>query len=286
MNVAARPRPGLAYPVDIRATAYEASAAREMPVRVYQPAGVGPFPAVVYVHGGVWTAGNRCSDGHLNESLASNGIVVLAIEVGQPPEVVYPDDIAQVRLAIQWARSHAAEFASRADWVGGLGNSTGGHRLLLSVLASTCPGAGEPVGQPQPALAQLRCLVLCWPVTDPLARYRWARERGAERLVRGHRAYWPDEAAMNEGSPLRIVEASRAGLPPLLLIHGTADANIPAGAQEKFAGAYQAAGGHVELHGYEGMPHNFIKARPQAAESRQALEMMTDFIWRAALCPA
>ena len=49
-------------------------------VRVYQPAGEGPFPALVDVHGGVWTNGDRSANEVMDRGLAESGIVVAAVE--------------------------------------------------------------------------------------------------------------------------------------------------------------------------------------------------------------
>ena len=59
--------------------------------------------------------------------------------------------------------------------------------------------------------ARLPYLVLCWPISDPLARYRMVKEKGNNRLVEAHDAYWASEAEMEEGNPLPILERGEAG---------------------------------------------------------------------------
>ena len=49
-------------------------------VRVYQPAGAGPFPALVDVHGGVWTNRDRSANEVMDRGLAESGIVVAAVD--------------------------------------------------------------------------------------------------------------------------------------------------------------------------------------------------------------
>src|ERR1700741_2905490 len=64
--------------------------------RFYRPEGVGPFPAVLEVHGGAWTSGDRLNNVAIGEYLAARGIVVLSIDFRMPPAVRYPATLADV----------------------------------------------------------------------------------------------------------------------------------------------------------------------------------------------
>src|SRR5665213_1231654 len=101
---------------------------------VYRPSGPGPFPALVDVHGGGWTSGDRFQDAAIDAALARAGILVVALDFRMPPDGVYPAPVADVNLAIRWLKVHAAEFATRPELVGGFGSSSGGHTLLLAAL--------------------------------------------------------------------------------------------------------------------------------------------------------
>ena len=82
--------------------------------------------------------------------------------------------------------------------------------------------------------------VVCWPVSDPLARYQMVRERANQQLVDAHHAFWADEAAMIEGSPFDIVSRGDAQqLPPLLIVQGTKDDNLTPDMQQRFVSAYR-----------------------------------------------
>ena len=54
-------------------------------LRLLKPAGDGPFPLVVQLHGGAWCRGDRANDTALNEALAKSGVVVAALEWRMPP---------------------------------------------------------------------------------------------------------------------------------------------------------------------------------------------------------
>ena len=91
--------------------------------------------------------------------------------------------------------------------------------------------------------------IACWPVADPLARYRAVVERGNDRLVEAHHQFWPSEEAMSEGSPQLILERGEAvERPPALIMQGTADDNLTPDMASNFAAAYTKAGGSIAFH--------------------------------------
>jgi acetyl esterase len=125
--------------------------------------------------------------------------------------------------------------------------------------------------------ACLDYVVVCWPISDPLARYRMAKQTGNERLVKNHHAFFADEATMAQASPQAILENGiTIKLPPALLIQGTADANVTPDMADKFAAAYAKAGGNITLRKFEGQPHTFASQNPTSPASIEALRLITD----------
>src|SRR5215831_1729614 len=160
------------------------AAAAPLLARFYRPEGPGPFPAVLEVHGGAWTAGDRLNNVAIGGYLAAHGVVVLSIDFRMPPAARYPETVADVNFGIRFLKANAERFATRADLVGGLGTSSGGHLLLLNALRPRDP---RYASHPLPgADASLAFAIVCWPVADPLARYRAVGERGNDRLVEAH----------------------------------------------------------------------------------------------------
>ena len=245
--------------------------------RFYRPEGAGPFPAVLEVHGGACTMGDRLNNVAIGEYLAAHGVVVLSIDFRMPPAVRYPETVADVNFGIRFLKANAEPFSTRTDLVGGLGTSSGGHLLLLNALCPRDPRyAAIPLAE---ADATLAFAVVCWPVADPLARYRAVRERGNQRLVDAHHQFWPSEEAMAEGNPQLILErGDPVEKPPALIMQGTADDNLTDDMASKFAAAYRKAGGSISLHSFEGQPHAFIGRDPAAPDARRALGLIADFI--------
>src|SRR6516165_4415629 len=102
--------------------------------RLYQPAGSGPFPAVLQIHGGAWNNKNRTDGQNTSLNLAAAGIVVLAIDFRNAPEAPYPASLQDIHYGVRWLKAYAGEFGSRAERVGIYGTSSGGHLALLAAM--------------------------------------------------------------------------------------------------------------------------------------------------------
>jgi acetyl esterase len=251
-----------------------------MLMRVAKPNGKGPFPAIVDIHGGGWVMGDRKQNAVIDDALAATGIVVAAPEFRMPPEGRYPVSIADVHLAIRWLKSNAVALGSQPQLVGGLGTSSGGHQLLLCMLRPSDPRFSALVlSQNEITDASLAYAVAAWPVADPLRRFQMAQERQVKNLLDAHVAYWQNEAAMAEGNPQLVLErGEHEKLPPLLVLQGTKDDNLPADMATRFVAAYRKAGGQATLEEFEDQPHTFVTRDPKSEASKQALELMEEFI--------
>ncbi len=268
------------HEVRVRDVEYLRTPGENWEARIYQPQGTGPFPALLFVHGGAWNAGDRTNQELMNNSLAASGLVVAAVDFRLAPGHAYPAQVADVNYATRWVKAHAAEFNARPDLVGGTGASSGGHTIMLSAMRPDDPRYGT---HSSPGLeghdATLDYVLLTWPVLDSHARYRYAEDSGLDRLVQSTENYFVNQDAMREGSPQGILDrGEEAALPPVLIIQGTADENVPLSIPEKFAASYRAAGGEIELELFPDMPHGFgQEPRPETA---RALGLMKRFVAR------
>ena len=269
------------HEIEVRDLEYRRDTSSPLLARLYRPQGSGPFPALIDVHGGAWAAGDRLNNAPLDAALAKSGIVVLAVDFRMPPQHRYPASIADIHYAIRWLKAHAGEFGSRRDLVAGIATSSGAHQLLLAALKPNDPRyAALPLAEAPREDASLPYLVLCWPISDPLARYRMVKEKGRTPLIQSHDAYWSSEAEMAEGNPQRIVESGEAvALPPAILLQGTGDDNVTPDMADRFVAAWRAKGGSIELHKFDGQPHTFVMRDPASDASRRATELARDFVF-------
>jgi acetyl esterase len=255
--------------------------------RLFKPRGDGPFPLVVDLHGGAWCRGDRLSDAPINEALARSGIVVAALDFRMPPIASYPASLADISYAIRWLKTRAATLGARADAVGILGVSSGAHQGMLLAMRprdpryTALPLAGG-------ADATVRCVVMCWPVIDPLSRYRYAKALKAkgqpypevvDRVLPSHDDYWKTEDAMAEGNPVLALERGEEGeRPPVLYVQGTRDVAHPRPDLERFVAHYRKAGGRVDLELVEGEAEGFINKHPDSPSSKSALDTIVAFL--------
>lgn len=248
--------------------------------RLYRPRGLTGFPSIVDVHGGAWTANDRLQNAAMDHVIASAGTAVLALDFRLAPASPYPASVADINLGIRWLKANIGRWGGDTSRIGGLGTSSGGHQLWLNVLRSRdVRYAAQKLADAEDVDASLGFVVVCWPISDPVARYRMARETGNARLVKNHDAFFLTEAAMAEANPQAILESGEArDLPPALLIQGTADANVTPDMADRFAAAYTRAGGRITLRKFDGQPHTFISQNPTSPASLEALGLITQFI--------
>lgn len=272
-----------AYDVSVEDITYRATEAGPLLARLYRPAGKGPFPALVSVHGGRWVSADRLTNTVIDQALAQAGIVTLALDFRMPPAVRYPEPVADINFAIRWLKQSAQRLGSTPALVGGIGTSSGGHQLMLNVLRPRDPRYAAIPLPGSEADATLPYVIACWPVLDPLARYRMAKQKNMELHVKSHDAYWQDEASMAEGNPQLIVERGESkSLPPLLLVQGTGDTTVPPEMTQLFADAYRAKGGEAVLETFAGKAHTFITQEPNDPLSKDAIAGIIRFVQRQA----
>ena len=245
-------------------------------VRVYQPAGAGPFPALVDVHGGVWTNGDRFANEVIDRGLAESGMLVAAVDFRRSPNHPYPAQVADVNFATRWLKSQAASFNADESTVGGIGGSSGGHTVLLSAMRPHHLDYSYIDLPESDADATLKYLLLAWPIVDPYSRYRFVQETGNDRIIGLSEGYFLTADAMKEASPFHILQRGETPtLPPALIVQGTADNNLPVPVTEQFVAAYREAGGDIELELFPDMPHLF--ANTPGHESDRAILLMKKF---------
>jgi acetyl esterase len=248
--------------------------------RLYRPHGITGFVSVVNVHGGAWVANDRLQMAVINQAIAASGTAVLALDFRMPPVATYPASISDINLGIRWLKANIGKWGGDAHRVGGIAGSSGGHQLWLNVMRPRDPRyTAHKLSDADGVDASLDFVVVCWPISDPVARYKMARETGNERLVKNHDAYFLTEAAMAEANPQTILESGEAkNLPPALLIQGTADNNVTPDMADRFVAAYSKAGGKITLRKFEGQPHTFIVLNPTSAASIEAIDLIVDFV--------
>lgn len=120
---------------------YAVRGAEELKLDIIRPAtGDGPFPAVVCIHGGAWRGGKRGDMHSIMRSLASRGYIAVSPQYRLCPKEIFPAQVHDVKEAMRWVRSHAAEQKIDPERIAALGASAGAHLALM--LGVTDPNDG------------------------------------------------------------------------------------------------------------------------------------------------
>jgi acetyl esterase len=269
-----------AYEFMVKDLVYQRAGGKERLARLYQPAGTGPFPAVLQVHGGAWNEKNRFDGQNAALDLAEAGIVVLAVDFRNAPEAPYPASLQDINYGIRWLKAHAAEFGSSAAQVGAYGTSSGGHQILLAAIRPDDPRyRALPLAEAPDMDAKLAFVVSGWGVLFPLERYKLAKAKGNDDLAKDHDRFFGGEDAQIEATPALIIErGEKVYLPPALVFQGTKDQWTTVELAERFAADYRKAGGNIDLLLLDGARHTFLNEHPFDPNSVKALNTMIAFI--------
>jgi acetyl esterase len=245
--------------------------------RIYRPKGIAqePLPALVDVHGGAWCKFDRRLGAVYDRGLAASGIVVAAVDFRQAPDHQHPLGSADVAAGVRFVRANAARLDVDPDRIGLVGGSSGGHLALLAAIKPNTPEHRvtpievEGTGEGRDVDASVSCVLALWPVSDPLARYRWVMSQrhvppkdppgfDAPGLIAGHLDYFGSEEVMEEASVHHCLARGEAQvLPPVWVAQPEFDQNVPSSITEELVAAYRKAGGAIECTVFPGTTHAF-----------------------------
>nr|ADR31550.1 EST1 [uncultured microorganism] len=238
--------------------------AGEIPIRIYTPAGSGPFPALVFFHGGGWVICDLDTHDSLCRSLCNGaGCVVVSVDYRLAPEHKFPAAPEDCYAATQWVAGHAAEINADPDSIAVGGDSAGGN--LTAVVAQMARD------QDGPALA---FQLLIYPATDFTFDGPSLRENAEGYFLTSDDMDWFTNHYLNSNadrtnplaSPMQADDLSE--LPPALVITAEYDPLRDEG--ESYGKQLQEAGVPVTISRYDGMIHGFLSLEPMTDKGQQA----------------
>lgn len=102
---------------------------------VYMPAtGVGPWPVVIFIHGGSWSSGNKNPYEFVGRALAAQGFVAVLPNYRLHPEHPFPAFVEDAALVIDWATRHAGTYGGDQSRIFVTGHSAGAYNAAMAVL--------------------------------------------------------------------------------------------------------------------------------------------------------
>jgi acetyl esterase len=223
-----------------------------LPIRMYTPAGNGPFPVLIFFHGGGWVIGDLDTQDGACRALANGAAcVVVSVDYRLAPEHKFPAAPEDCYAAARWVAANAASLRVDPARIAVGGDSAGGN--LTAVVSQMARDRGSP---------RLAFQLLVYPVTDGACETPSYRENADGYLLTRDMMQWfwnhyvrDDADRLNPmASPLRA--ADLRDLPPALTITAEFDPLRDEG--EAYAARLRDAGVPVQLTRYDGMIHGFF----------------------------
>jgi acetyl esterase len=233
---------------------------RTIPVDVIVPVGPGPFPVLVYFHGGAWVAGNPASHRKLTFRFAESGFLVVSVDYRLAPEFPFPAAFDDCSAAVEWAAAHAHTFGGDPARLAVAGDSAGGN-LAAAVAIDRAQ---------RRRTSRICAAVLIYGVFD-------FAEVGGPMFTRAlHDAYLGRSASAKLLTDPRVSPIHGAEwLPPTLILVGRQD---PLYADSKsLHERLDAAGVRNEFVVAPRMPHGYIQME-FFADARRSIERIETFL--------
>jgi acetyl esterase/lipase len=247
----------------------------EIPVRIYTPAGPGPFPILVWFHGGGWVIGDLDSaDPTARYLTVGADCVVVSVDYRLAPETKFPGPVDDCYAATIWAAHNAAQINGDATRIAVGGDSAGGNLAAAVAL----------MGRDRHTLS-LAFQLLIYPVAArdfTTTSYRqnadgYLLTRDSMQWYWDHYLTHADDASNPYAAPL--VAQDLTGLPPALVITAEMDPLCDEG--KAYAQRLQAAGVPTHYSRYDGMIHGFFGMPTLLDKGKQALDEATTALQQA-----
>ena len=235
---------------------YAAVGGKPLLLDLYLPRGVTRPCLVVWLHGGAWQFGTKDD---VRTDLVEAGYALASVDFRQASEAAFPAQIHDIKAAVRFLRARAVDYGYRSDRIALWGASSGGH---LAALAGVTRGNGAlegNIGDHPDQDAGVQAVIDFYGPTNLTTILEQSTPHGlsvripALTLLLGGPM---SDAAVRDlarlASPVLHVDKNA---PPLLMIHGVQDNQVPVNQSLELQGAYAARGLDVQLELIQGAGH-------------------------------
>lgn len=238
---------------------------RDIPIRIYTPAGEAPFPALVFYHGGGWVLGSIESHDAISREIANlASCVVISVEYRLAPEHKFPAAVEDAYESLEWVVANAGELGIDRDRIAVGGDSAGGNLATVACLIAKERSGPRIVHQ-----------LLLYPSTGSAADTPSMAENAEGYLLTRDMMGWfqmhylnsPEDRHHPYLSP--ILSDELAGLPPATILTAQYDPLRDVGAA--YAEKLQGHGVDVYYKNYHDLIHGFANFSSFVPEAREAV---------------
>jgi acetyl esterase/lipase len=229
-----------------------ATIAQAQRLDLYLPAtGAGPFPVIVWIHGGGWSAGSKTLDASsVQRLLTSRGYAVATVEYRLSGVARYPAAVNDVKAAIRFLRANSTRYALKSERLAVWGSSAGGHLAAMVALSAGSPTFDE-ITLGNAGVSSLPQALVDW--FGPSELLQMDADGTAQGCVlfggTGHDAVNSPEGVFLGAKPSSVVARAReaspvtwvsADDPPALIQHGALDCTVSIGQGRRLRDAMRA----------------------------------------------
>ncbi len=212
-------------------------------------------PLIIWVHGGAWRSGSKADVPIVR--LRDQGFAIASVDYRLSPVAKFPAQIHDIKTAIRYLRVNADRFGVDANRFVLAGNSAGGH---LAVLAGVTDGVAELSGttaSPDLVSSSVQAIVSFYGAGNLQTILSQSTPFGLEVRVPALKLFLgglPDQESVlaKLASPVEHVDLLD---PPLWLIHGDHDPQMPINQSHELVGAYKKVGLPVQFEVVHGGKH-------------------------------
>lgn len=241
-----------------------------LPVRIYTPkSGSGPWPVVVYYHGGGWVIANKeVYDGGARAISKLANAVVISVDYRQGPEHRFPAAHEDAIATYKWALANAASIKGDPKKVALAGESAGGGLAVATAIAARDMKLQQPTS-----------IVSVYPIAGTDTNTAAYRENANAKPLSKPAMEWFFRNYLNGPQDyadprVNLVAADLKGLPPVTIINAQIDPLRGDG--ELLADKLRAAGVDVTQKTYDGVTHEFFGMGAVIDKAKDAEQMAAD----------
>jgi acetyl esterase/lipase len=236
-----------------------------IPVRIYTPAGSGPFPVVVYYHGGGWVIATVDTyDASARALTNAARAVVVSVEYRKGPENRFPAAHDDAFAAYQWVLANAASIGGDPRRVATAGESAGGGLAVEVAMMARDRRVRLPVH-----------VLSVYPIADGDTESPSYTENAMAKPLSRAGMQWffrhyPRTSADLRDRRISLIRANLRGLPPTTIINAQIDPLRSDGQQ--LAAALRAAGVRTDARVWNGVTHEFFGMGAVVDKAKEAVQ--------------
>lgn len=233
---------------------------------LYRPeAASGPLPAILFIHGGGWTGGDRSDYLVYTTQFPLKGYVAASMSYRFADQHPFPACVSDTKCAVRWLRANAARYGIDPNKIAVAGGSAGGYLAMMAGYSSDVTEFEGTGGNPDVSSRPDAVINLYGP-TDLTTSFARTHPTVTNFLKV---SYESDPALYTLASPLHHVDA---GDPPTFIIQGTLDSLVTPDQADALAEKFQALGMEYWYDCYAGWPHTMDVALPVNARVPETID--------------